>query len=79
MNHLLEKIHNLLQFCHPDNKKTIELDYYELAKIYSTLKAQELYGVTIEKCLMDSFDKMDTIPIESPSNNEYIKLVEESK
>ena len=36
MNNLLEKIHNLLQYCHPDDKKTIELDYYELAKIYKT-------------------------------------------
>ena len=80
MNHLLEKIHNLLQSCHPDDKKTIELDYYELSKIYSALKAQELYSATIEKCLMDGFDKMDNIiPIDLPSNDEYIKLVEESK
>jgi len=79
MINLLEKIHNVLQSCHPDNKKTIKLDYYELSKIYSALKAQELYSVSMEKCLMDGFDKMDNIiPIELPSNNEYKKQAEES-
>jgi len=111
MINLLEKIHNVLQSCHPDGKKTIELDYYELSKIYATLKAKELYDTTMEKCLMDGFDKIDNTAsnekddiktlndkffksvdesidrkftmkygevIESPSNDEYIKLAEES-
>ena len=79
MINLLDKIHNVLQSCHPDGKKTIELDYYELSKIYATLKAQELYGTTMEKCLMDGFDKVDSVAlIESPSNDEYKKLAEES-
>ena len=92
-------------------QKTIELDYYELSKIYATLKAKELYDTTMEKCLMDGFDKIDNTAsnekddiktlndkffksvdesidrkftmkygevIESPSNDEYIKLAEES-
>jgi len=79
MINLLDKIHNALQSCHPDGKKTIELDYYELSKIYSALKAQELYGTTMEKCLMEGFDKMDNVTsIESPSNDEYKKKTEES-
>jgi len=61
MNQLLVKIQSVLQLCHPDDKKTIELNYYELSKIYSALKAQELYSATMEKCLMDGFDKMDGI------------------
>jgi len=78
MINLLDKIHNVLQSCHPDGKKTIELDYYEFSKIYATLKAKELYDTTMEKCLMDGFDKIDNVAlIESPSNDGYIKLAEE--
>ena len=79
MNNILTKVHELLKTCHPDDKEIIELDYYELSKIYSALKAQELYNTTREKCLMDGFDKMDNpVQIESPSNDEYLKLAEES-
>lgn len=64
MNNTLNKIYEVLNTCHPDSKKTIELDYYELSKIYSALKAQELYNATMEKCLMDGFAKMDdAVPI----------------
>ena len=59
MNNIVNKINEVLNTCHPDNKKTVELDYYDLSKIYSALKAQELYSSTLEKCLMDGFDKMD--------------------
>jgi len=79
MNQLLIKIKSVLDVCHPDNKKTIELDYYELSKIYSALKAQELYSASMEKCLMDGFDKMDNIiPIDLPSSDEYKNQTEES-
>jgi len=83
-NNLSTKIHNALLLCHPDDNIVIELDYYELSKIYSTLKAQELYDATLEKCLMDGFDKVDnTISIEKDNdiktlNDKFFKRVDKS-